>query len=82
MTAQPPNPEPARTPGLEPGGGATPGYTPPAAAQTSGAIDHQEPAKGGLRPSGVLSAVGIGIFVLAFVAVAVLLVLKIAGVLG
>lgn len=82
MTAQPPNPEPARTPGLEPGGGAQPGDTPPAAAQTSGSADHQAPARGRLTPSGTLSAIGIGIFVLAFLAVAVLLVLKIVGVLG
>ncbi|MEU4741733.1 DUF6480 family protein, partial [Actinosynnema sp. NPDC023658] len=29
MTATPPDPDPARTPGLEPGGGVAPGETPP-----------------------------------------------------
>lgn len=36
MTATPPDPDPARTPDLEVGGGVRPGATPPASAQTSG----------------------------------------------
>ncbi|WP_309117415.1 DUF6480 family protein [Saccharothrix sp.] len=42
MTATPPDPDPARTPGLEPGGGVAPGDTPPESAQTSG-LSHHEP---------------------------------------
>lgn len=42
MTATPPDPDPARTPGLEPGGGVAPGETPPEAGQTSG-LSHPQP---------------------------------------
>ncbi|MFE4961686.1 DUF6480 family protein [Streptomyces sp. NPDC056660] len=37
-----PDPEPGRTPGLTPGGGVSPGETPPAEGSTSG-ISHPEP---------------------------------------
>ena len=36
MTAKPTDPDPDNTPGLEPGGGVTPGDTPPIEASTSG----------------------------------------------
>lgn len=36
MTAKPTDPDPDNTPGLEPGGGVTPGDTPPVEASTSG----------------------------------------------
>jgi hypothetical protein len=39
-----PDPEPGRTPGLEPGGGVPPGETPPAEGSTSG-IAHPEPVE-------------------------------------
>lgn len=42
MTATPPDPDPERTPGLEPGGGVRPGDTPPESGQTSG-LSHDEP---------------------------------------
>ena len=42
MTATPPDPDPARTPGLEPGGGVSPGETPPDAGPTSG-LSHPQP---------------------------------------
>lgn len=42
MTATPPDPDPARTPGLEPGGGVSPGETPPDSGQTSG-LSHPQP---------------------------------------
>lgn len=42
MTATPPDPDPNRTPGLEPGGGVRPGDTPPESGQTSG-LSHNEP---------------------------------------
>jgi hypothetical protein len=41
-TATPPDPEPATTPDLEPGGGVPPGSTPPDSAQTSG-LSHPQP---------------------------------------
>lgn len=36
-----PDPDPDSTPGLEPGGGVTPGDTPPGESSTSGASDRQ-----------------------------------------
>ncbi|PXY25972.1 hypothetical protein DI005_00920 [Prauserella sp. PE36] len=42
MTTPPPDPDPARTPGLEEGGGVRPGDTPPESGQTSG-LSHREP---------------------------------------
>ncbi|MBB5960261.1 hypothetical protein FHS29_006884 [Saccharothrix tamanrassetensis] len=41
MTATPPDPDPAQTPGLEPGGGVAPGDTPPDSGQTSGVSPDQ-----------------------------------------
>jgi hypothetical protein len=41
-TATPPDPEPAVTPDLEPGGGVPLGSTPPDSAQTSG-LSHPQP---------------------------------------
>lgn len=43
MNAQPPDPEPERTPGLEPGGGVPPGETPPESASGTAAVSHREP---------------------------------------
>jgi len=40
-----PDPDPAQTPGLEPGGSVAPGDTPPGESSTSGAADRQ-PAAG------------------------------------
>ena len=76
MTSPPPDPDPADTPGLEPGGGAAPGSTPPAAAQTSGVADPQPPARGRFTPGGIVTIISIAVFVVVFVAVAVLLVLR------
>ncbi len=78
MTAQPPDPDPTQTPDLERGGGVTPGSTPPAAPQTSGVTERQPPR--GMTPSAVLTVVGVCVFAVAFIAVAVLLVMKIVGV--
>ncbi len=80
MTAQPPDPDPTQTPGLEPGGGVTPGTTPPAAPQTSGVAEHQPPNTRRMTPSAVLTIAGVCIFTVAFIAVAVLLVMKLLGV--
>lgn len=79
MTAQPPNPDPARTPGLEPGGGAAPGTTPPAAAQTSGVAESQPPATRRFTPSSVLTVLAVCVFAVVFLAVAVLLIMKMVG---
>jgi Family of unknown function (DUF6480) len=79
MTAQPPNPDPVQTPGLEPGGGVPPGTTPPAAPQTSGVAERQPPATRRFTPSSVLTVSAVCIFVVVFVAVAVLLVMKMIG---
>lgn len=79
MTAHPPNPDPVRTPGLQPGGGVPPGTTPPAAPQTSGVAQHQPPATRPFTPSSVLTVIGVGLFAVVFLAVAVLLVMKVVG---
>lgn len=41
-TAMPPDPDPADTPGLEPGGGVPPGETPPDSGSTTGGLSHPE----------------------------------------
>lgn len=74
MTAQPPDPDPARTPGLEPGGGVHPGEIPPDSAQTSGLSAPQPSARRKYTPATVAGLVAIAVFVLLFVVTAVLLV--------
>ncbi|MDX1883960.1 DUF6480 family protein [Mycolicibacterium sp. 120270] len=74
MTATPPDPDPARTPSLEPGGGVRPGETPPDSAQTSGLSEPQPRARRKYTPATVTGIVVIALFVLLFVAVGVLLV--------
>ncbi|MGW3995182.1 DUF6480 family protein [Amycolatopsis sp. NPDC004772] len=61
MTAQPPDPDPRRTPDLEPGGGVPPGSTPPDSAQTSG-LSHPQPMPSKAMP--VLWLVLTGVLVL------------------
>src|SRR4051812_17701348 len=75
MTAQPPDPDPARTPDLEPGGGVAPGATPPAAAQTSGVSEPEPSPRRRYTPPQIVSLIALGIFVLAFAATAVWLIL-------
>jgi hypothetical protein len=70
MTALPPDPEPAETPGLEPGGGVSPGATPPDSAQTSGVTHQEPPAKHRFSPTVVASLVALVMFILLFAAVA------------
>jgi hypothetical protein len=76
MTATPPDPDPARTPSLEPGGGVRPGETPPDSAQTSGLSEPQPSARRRYTPATVAGIVAITVFVLLFVATAVLLVMN------
>src|SRR3954454_7149156 len=63
MTSQPPQPDPANTPDLEPGGGAAPGTTPPAAAQTSCVALRQPPGGGGMTPTGMVTVIAVCVFV-------------------
>ena len=76
MTAQPPDPDPARTPGLEPGGGVAPGATPPDSAQTSGLSEPEPRPRRRLTPATVIGLIAIGVFVLLFLATAILLLLN------
>ncbi len=41
QSSEPPEPDPDRTPGLEPRGSAPPGETPPDAASATGAVSHK-----------------------------------------
>ncbi|WP_410596481.1 DUF6480 family protein [Amycolatopsis sp. lyj-23] len=61
MTAEPPDPDPRRTPDLEPGGGVPPGSTPPDSAQTSG-LSHPQPMPSKAMP--VLWLILTGVLVL------------------
>ncbi|MCQ4122514.1 DUF6480 family protein [Rhodococcus tibetensis] len=80
MTAQPPDPDPANTPDLESGGGLSPGSTPPEAAQTSG-TSFSEPRTGKhFPPTGIATMVAVGAIAVVFLAIAVLLILDLAGV--
>lgn len=71
MTATPPDPDPADTPGLEPGGGVAPGSTPPDSAQTSGLGEPEPRPRHRVTPGMVITLAAIGIFVLLFVVAAV-----------
>jgi hypothetical protein len=74
MTATPPDPDPASTPSLEPGGGVAPGELPPDSAQTSGLSAPQPRPTRKLTPATVLGVVAIVVFVLLFVTTGVLLI--------
>jgi hypothetical protein len=74
MTAQPPDPDPAQTSGLEPGGGVAPGSTPPDSAQTSGLSAPQPTPRRKFTPTVVASFIAIAIFVLLFLATVLVLV--------
>ena len=58
MTTGPPDPDPDRTPHLEPGGGVPPGDTPPDSAQTSG-LSHPQPMPSKAMPVAWLVVTGI-----------------------
>ncbi|MFV8295867.1 DUF6480 family protein [Mycolicibacterium fortuitum] len=78
MTALPPDPDPAETPDLEPGGGVAPGATPPDSAQTSGL---GEPApRPRHSPTSVAAIIGLVLLIAVFVAVGVLLIMRMSGV--
>ncbi|WP_242638556.1 DUF6480 family protein [Mycolicibacterium sp. S2-37] len=78
----PPQPEPEEIPGLEPGGGVAPGDTPPDAGSTAVG---EEPGPVPTRrwtTGSVLSIILVALFAIAFIAVAVGMVLNITGVTG
>lgn len=66
----PPDPDPARVPGLEPGGGVPPGSTPPDSAQTSGAENPQPRDGRRLTPLALISIIAVVVFALIFLAIA------------
>jgi hypothetical protein len=74
MTAQPPDPDPARTPDLEPGGGVAPGSTPPDSAQTSGLSEPEPPPTRKFSPAVIVSLVAIVVFVLLFASTVLVLI--------
>ena len=76
MTATPPDPDPALTPSLEPGGGVRPGETPPDSAQTSGLSEPQPRARHKYTPATVAGIVAAVVFALLFLLVAVVLVVQ------
>ncbi|MBU9765765.1 hypothetical protein FR943_18185 [Mycobacterium sp. TNTM28] len=82
MTALPPDPDPAQTPDLEPGGGVTPGATPPDSAQTSGLGEPEPRPRNRITPTSVATIVALVLLIGVFVAVGVLLVLKMTGTTG
>lgn len=53
-----PDPDPANTPGLEPGGGVPPGETPPGESAISG-VSHSEAAPGRVITPVALAIIGI-----------------------
>lgn len=57
MPNEPGDPDPARTPGLEPGGGVAPGDTPPAAESTTHAVTSREAKLPSRRTNMVIAAV-------------------------
>ncbi|MCG7606156.1 hypothetical protein BA059_25780 [Mycolicibacterium sp. (ex Dasyatis americana)] len=82
MTALPPDPDPAETPDLQPGGGVAPGATPPDSAQTSGLGEPEPRPRHKYTPTSVTAIVGLVLLIAVFVAVGVLLIMKMTGVFG
>lgn len=76
MTSLPPDPDPAKTPGVE--ASVPPGETPPDSAQTSGSANPDPPARRA-RPGAIVTIIAIALFVTLFVATAVLLIGRMFG---
>ncbi|WP_280396233.1 DUF6480 family protein [Nocardia brasiliensis] len=73
------DPDPAKTPGLEPGGGVAPGTTPPDTPQTSG-LSAPEPRTRNRFPITGIAAIVVGALIVAvFAAVAIGLVVMAIG---
>lgn len=64
-----PDPDPANTPGLEPGGGVPPGETPPGESAISGVSHHEDPPGNTITPVALIAiAVVVGLVVLFIIA--------------
>ncbi|WP_280269480.1 DUF6480 family protein [Nocardia wallacei] len=72
------DPDPDRTPDLEPGGGVRPGSTPPETAQTSGLSAPEPRTRRRFPPTGAGFVVTALALAIVFVVVAVLLVVSLA----
>ncbi len=76
MTALPPDPDPARVPTTERGGGVSPGELPPDSAQTS-ATSNADPVAGrSLTPRAVIWLIVIVAFVAVFGTAAILMAIQ------
>lgn len=73
MTALPDDPDPSRTPGLEPGGGVLPGDTPPDTDQTSATANKDPVVRHKLSPAGATGISAIVVVIVMFAIIAVLL---------
>jgi hypothetical protein len=78
----PPQPEPEEVPGLEPGGGVAPGDTPPDAGSTAVGEEPGPVPTRRMTTGSILSVILVAIFAIAFIAVAVGMVLHMTGVTG
>ena len=67
----PPDPDPYEITGLEPGGGVSPGSTPPDSAQTSGLGEPEPRPRRRVTPTSVVYIIAIVIFAALFAAAAV-----------
>ncbi|MEE4023566.1 DUF6480 family protein [Gordonia sp. PKS22-38] len=65
------DPDPAATPGLEPGGGAAPGDTPPDTPQTSGLSHHEDRFARVFPISGIAMLIGVGALIVIMIVVAI-----------
>ncbi|NGP06873.1 hypothetical protein G6038_15565 [Rhodococcus sp. 14C212] len=60
------DPDPARTPDLEPGGGVAPGSTPPDSGTTSGLSAPEPRTRNRFPPTGILTIAAVVIIVIVF----------------
>lgn len=71
MTEQ--DPDPSRTPDLEPGGGVSPGSTPPDTPQTSGLSEKEPDTRHRFPITGTVTLIGVAVLVVVFAVVIVAL---------
>ncbi|MBF6221475.1 hypothetical protein IU479_25570 [Nocardia abscessus] len=65
------DPDPAKTPDLEPGGGVAPGATPPDTPQTSGLSAPEPSTRHHFPVTGIMAMLIVAVVILLFVAAAV-----------